>query len=274
MLADAIAAERFRLLRDRSALFWGFCFAPLVAFMLSVAGDLFLRKMIKRPMPGAMVDLTGQVLKSLGDGASIFASLFLLIGAAAVIAGDYRWETWRLLTPRNSRANLLGAKLVVVGEAVFWNLVLLMVMTLGAALVGAAINSKPVFGSATEAGLGAVLGVFSVTWLEAMTLVALAACVSVLTRSTMGAVVACVVARFVQSILASALPALSQHPDWKVYLVPAYSAEVLRAYIAAPLHGGFGGGQAASALAVLLGWIVILTATALALFQRQDLTRE
>ncbi len=29
MLADAITAERFRLLRDRSALFWGFCFAPI-----------------------------------------------------------------------------------------------------------------------------------------------------------------------------------------------------------------------------------------------------
>ncbi|HQR88843.1 MAG TPA: ABC transporter permease, partial [Caulobacter sp.] len=47
MLADAIAAERFRLLRDRSALFWGFGFAPLVGFILAMGGDLFVRTIIK-----------------------------------------------------------------------------------------------------------------------------------------------------------------------------------------------------------------------------------
>jgi ABC-2 type transport system permease protein len=83
MLADAIAAERFRLLRDRSALFWGFCFAPLVGLLLSVGGDLFVRNVIKKPMPGVTVDLVDQVWARVG-GSSTFGALFLMIGAAAI----------------------------------------------------------------------------------------------------------------------------------------------------------------------------------------------
>jgi hypothetical protein len=40
MLADAIAAERFRLPATVS-LFWGFCFAPLITMLFSMAVDLF-----------------------------------------------------------------------------------------------------------------------------------------------------------------------------------------------------------------------------------------
>ena len=36
--------------------------------------------------------------------------MFVLIGAATIYAGDYRWETWRLISARNSRVNLLLAK--------------------------------------------------------------------------------------------------------------------------------------------------------------------
>ncbi|WP_421737427.1 ABC transporter permease subunit [Caulobacter sp.] len=274
MLTDAIAAERFRLLRDRGALFWGFVFAPLAGFLLNIGGDLFVRFVIKRPFPGATIDLTGQVLKALDGGASVFPALFLMIGAAAILAGDYRWETWRLLTPRNSRPNLLLAKLIVVGEAVLWNLVLTAVLSLLASVIGAGINSKAIMISATGAGLGQVAGVFVITWLEAMTLVALAACISVVARSTMGAVVACIVIRFVQSILAGALGAMNPEPTWKTLAIPTYSADLLRHFVTSPSHVGLDSGPVGAAFLVLLGWTALLAAGAVFLFQRQDLTRE
>ncbi len=46
MLADAIAAERFRLSRDRVSLFWGFAFALLVAMLFSIAVDMFTRAVL------------------------------------------------------------------------------------------------------------------------------------------------------------------------------------------------------------------------------------
>ena len=274
MLVDAIAAERFRLLRDRSALFWGFAFAPLIGFMLNVGGELFVRNIIKRPLPGATVDLVGQTLKALGNGASTVSILFLMIGAAAILASDYRWETWRLLTPRNTRPNLLLAKLVVVGEAILWNLLLTVLLALLAAMIGAAINGKAIVVSASGAGLAQVAGALVVTWLEAMTLAALAAGVAVVARSPRAAGVVCLGTRFVQSILAASLPAMSPEPTWKTLAIPAYSADLLRGFVAAPSRAGLDAGPAGWALLVLLAWTALLAAGAVLLFQRQDLTRE
>ncbi|PTS84522.1 MULTISPECIES: ABC transporter permease [unclassified Caulobacter] len=274
MFANAIAAERFRLLRDRSTLFWGFIFAPLVGFFLSIAGDIFLRQLAKKPLTGMPLDLVGQVLKALGSGASVFPALFLAIGAAAVLAGDYRWETWRLLTPRNSRPHLLGAKLVVVGEAILWNLVLTVGLTLLAGVIGASIAGKTLVVSGSGAGLGQIAGVFAVTWLEAMTLASLAAVIAVIARSPMGAVVAVVVVRFVQTILAAGLGAMAPEPTWKTLAIPAYSADLLRGFLAAPNHAGLETGPVGVALLVLLAWAAALAGGAILLFQRQDLTRE
>ncbi len=275
MLADAIAAERFRLLRDRSALFWGFCFAPLVGFVLSVGGDLFLRAVVRKPMPGVTVGLVDQVIKALADGASTFSVLFLMIGAAAVLAGDYRWETWRLLTPRNTRQNLLLAKLIVVGEAIFWSLVLTAVLAAAAAVIGSAISQRPLAFSMFDRNLFDAVGVLAVTWLEAMTLAALAAGVGVLTRSTMGVVIVCLGVRFVQTVLASSLRLLEQgQPSWKLMAIPVYDADLLRATLLDASQLGAPAANAGPALAILAAWVALLTAGAVFLFRRQDLTKE
>lgn len=275
MLADAIAAERFRLLRDRSALFWGFCFAPIVGFMVNVGGDLFLRHVIKKPMPGITIGVIDQMLKALSNGASTFGALFLMIGAAAILAGDYRWETWRLLTPRNTRQNLLLAKLVVVGEAVFWSLLLTAVLSAAAAVIGAGINTKSIALSMYSRNVFDLLGSLAITWLEAMTLASLAACVGVLTRSTMGVVVACLGARFIQTILAGTLRMMEQGPpSWKLLAMPVFDAELLRGALLDPAALGAASGSAGVAFAVLLVWIAALATGAVFLFGRQDLTKE
>ncbi|WP_395443164.1 ABC transporter permease [Caulobacter sp. UC70_42] len=275
MLADAIAAERFRLLRDRSALFWGFCFAPIVGFLLSIGGDLFLHYVVKKPMPGLGIGLLDQMIKALPGGASTFGALFLMIGAAAILAGDYRWETWRLLTPRNTRQNLLLAKLVVVGEAVFWSLALTAVLSAAAAVIGAGINGKVLAVSMFDRNLFDVLGVLAITWLEAMTLAALAACIGVLSRSTMGVVVACLGVRFVQTVLASSLRMMEQgQSSWKLLAIPVYDADLLRASLLEPTMLGQTASSAGAALAMLAVWTALLTTGAVLLFRRQDLTKE
>jgi len=275
MLVDAIAAERFRLLRDRSALFWGFCFAPIVGFVLSIGGDLFLHYMVRKPMPGLGIGLLDQVIKALADGASTFGALFLMIGAAAILAGDYRWETWRLLTPRNTRQNLLLAKLIMVGEAVFWSLVLTAVLSSAASVIGAGINGKALSLSMFDRNLFDVLGVLAVTWLEAMTLAALAACIGVLSRSTMGVVIACLGVRFVQTVLASSLRMMEQgQSSWKLLAIPVYDADLLRATLLNPSMLGGTASSAGAALVMLVVWAAVLTTGAVLLFRRQDLTKE
>jgi ABC-2 type transport system permease protein len=116
--------------------------------------------------------------------------------------------------------------------------------------------------------------VLAVTWLEAMTLASLAAVIAVVARSPMGAVVAVVVVRFVQTLLAAGLGAFTPEPDWKTLAIPAYSADLLRGFVSAPQHAGLETGPVGAALVVLLAWTATLAGGAILLFQRQDLTRE
>ncbi|MBO9557648.1 MAG: ABC transporter permease [Caulobacter sp.] len=270
MLADAIAAERFRLSRDRVALFWGFGFMPLVAMLFSMAGDLFVRLVLRKGVPGeTTVDLANRAMGAVAGASGPITALFLLIGAAAIFAGDYRWETWRLITPRNHRVNLLAAKLIVFAEAAAWSLLLTAVTAVLAGLFGSVVNHGRLVGPPTGF-LGHFAGVFIITWLEVLLIGALAALVGVLTRSTLGAVIAGLVTVFVQSTLAATM----QDTTWKSLAIPAYAGRILKTFLTAPVGFRPEAGPAGLALVLLLVWLVVLAGGATALFRRQDLTKE
>ena len=271
MLADAIAAERFRLVRDRAALFWGFAFAPLATLLFSLAGDIFVRLALKRTIPGVTVDVANKAMGAVAGASGPVTALFLLIGAAAIFAGDYRWETWRLITPRNSRLNLMAAKLVVFAEAAAWSLALTAVTAVVAGLASSVINAATLVAPGSGgAFLGQFAGVFLITWLEVVMIGALAAVIGVLTRSTMGAVIAGLVLVAVQSTLAAA----AQEASWKTLAIPAYAARTLKTFVAAPEGFRPDAGPAGLGLVLLLVWLTVLVAGGLALFRRQDLTKE
>ncbi len=268
MLVDALAAERFRLLKDRGTVFWGVLFAPIAGLVLTIGGELFARRLMKGAPP-IPVDLVGRMVKALAGGASPVMGLFVLILSAAVLAGDYRWETWRLLTPRNGRVNLLLAKLATAAIAVAVSLVL---YALAAALGGlfSAATSGGAFVAYRGEALTDLAGTFAISWLQLVVLVALAALVGVATRSTTGALIVGLVFAATQSMIATWM----HEPSLTALLLPAFSGDLLktallqdRSVVDEPLPW-------AKALAFLLAWAVGLSAAALALFQRQDLTRE
>jgi ABC-2 type transport system permease protein len=271
MLADAIAAERFRLSRDRVSLFWGFAFAPLASMLFSMAGDLFVRLVFHKVIPGQTTDVANRAMGAVAGVSGPITALFLLIGAAAIFAGDYRWETWRLLTPRNSRLNLLAAKLIVFAEAAAWSLLLTAVTAIVAGLFSSVVNLAPVVGpGAGSAFPGQFAGVFLVTWLEILMIGALAATIGVATRSTMGAVIAGLVVVAVQS----GLGATQAETTWKSLAIPAYAGRILKTFVAAPAEARPELGAAGLGLALLVVWVVVLAAAAAVVFKRQDLTRE
>lgn len=269
MLADAISAERFRLLKDRTTLFWGVLFAPIAGLALTVGGELFARRLMKGAPP-IPVDLIGRMVKALAGGASPVAGLFVLILSAAVLAGDYRWETWRLLTPRNGRINLLLAKLTTVAIAVATSLVLYALAAGLGGLFSAATSGGPFVAYQGASALTDLAGAFAVSWLQLMVLAALAAVVGVVSRSTMGALIVGLVFAFLQSIIASQL----HEPTLKALAIPAFSGDLLKTVLLMPRSVTDEPAPWGLALAFLLAWFAGLSALALGLFQRQDLTRE
>ncbi|NGM52499.1 ABC transporter permease subunit [Caulobacter sp. 602-2] len=269
MLADAISAERFRLLKDRGTLFWGVLFAPIAGLVLNIGGELFARSLMKGAPP-IPVDIVGRMVKALAGGASPVVGLFVLILSTAVLAGDYRWETWRLLTPRNGRVNLLLAKLATVAAAVAISLVLYTLAAAVGGLFSAATSGGPLVGYPGGSPLVDLAGTFAISWLQLMVLVALSALVGVVTRSTMGALIVGLAFAAVQSIVASQM----HEPSLKALAIPAFSGDLLKTVLLMPRSVTDEPAPWALALGFLLAWLAGLSAAALALFQRQDLTRE
>jgi ABC-2 type transport system permease protein len=237
-----------------------------------MAGDLFVRIVLRRGVAGeTTVDLANRAMGAVAGASGPITALFLLLGAAAIFAGDYRWETWRLITPRNSRINLLTAKLIVFAEVAAWSLLLTAVTAVLAGLFGGVTNHSTLVGPAAgPAFVGQYAGVMLVTWLEVLVIGGLAALIGVLTRSTLGAVIAGLVIVSVQSTLAATLHAAT----WKALLIPAFAGRTLKTFLAAPAEVRPDGGPAGLALVFLLAWLVILAGGAAALFRRQDLTKE
>lgn len=271
MLADAIRAEAYKFLRNRGALFWGFCAPPMAFLFFNLALTTYLNMRMRLP---ESVDIGRQVLQALGLGGSSFFQIFFVAGAASLFASEYRWETWRLQTPRNSRFNLLLAKFTVYGGGVALSLLGLGLGAFLNAIYAAAFGAVPAAPGA-DFPLAAT-GVFLATWAELLVLGAFTALVAVASRAVIGALMAGICFSFAQGIAMAII-----HP-WEAPLrwlgaLPSMDAYLLRAWITGQeiaLGIAADPARALTAMAILAAWLLLAGGLALACFQRQDLPRE
>ena len=289
MLADAFAAERLRFFKARGTLFWSLGFVPLIGIGIGLIQGLLMRALLaKAAAQGAdaasltrnPVSLLNQAVDSVSGSNFFIVQLFFLIAGSAILAGDYRWETWRFLTQRNTRANLLLAKLATFGLATAIGLALLAVGGMIAGLISAGLTGGGVEWARTGGDpLKPLVGVFAIAWLEMMAVGALAAVVAVATRAGLAALLVPVGVWIVQGFTLSQVQRGFENPlsPPLPYLAgfPALDADMLKAALTPPetvMAGSVGNWPVA--LAALLLWIAGLTGLAIWLFQRQDLTRE
>ena len=289
MLADAFAAERLRFFKARGTLFWSLGFVPVASILIAVIQALFVRAMTARfasQAGAAAAELARQpvlllkpVLTAVSDSNFFLVQLFFLIGAAAIMAGDYRWETWRLLTPRNTRANLLLGKLATFGVLAAVGIALLAVAGLIGALLSAAITGSGVrWTGEGDAGLKSLFGLYFIAWMEMMVLGALATVIAIATRAGLAAMLVPVGVWIVQALALSKLApgfADPMHPPATYILgFPALAADHLKSALTPAMPGFTPPTDWPLSVLALTLWIVALAALAVWLFQRQDFTRE
>lgn len=289
MLADAFAAERLRFFKARGTLFWSLCFVPIISVLLGLLQGFTLRMVnIKASSQGARdldlirtpVAFLEQAVDAVSGSNFFIMQLFFLIAGSAILAGDYRWETWRFLTPRNTRTNLLLAKLATFGLATVIGLVLLAVGGMLAGLVSAGLTGGPVTWAKPEGyTLTQFAGIFAIAWLEMMALGALAAVIAVATRAGLAALLVPVgvwiFQGFFVSLVSKGFEGPLRPPLQYMASLPVLDADLLKAALTPAAELGTAGPvNWPVALAALLAWIVGLTALAVWLFRRQDLTRE
>lgn len=286
MLADAIRSETWRLLQNRTAVFWSIVFVPVISLVLAIGGFLFLQS----KMDGAMqtlppelklnaraVDLGQSLVDAAGALAHPAVLAFLLIGAATVFAGDYRWETWRLITARNSRPNLIMGKAGAVKLLTLAGLALLLVANLGADVAKGLIFGRSfAFGfggdEARSFGLLALL-----SYVRAVQFLLLSLLAATVTRSLLAALFVPLVIGVGQFFLAKMSPLFGwQMGDWATMLLfPGEGYELLKVLVQGGMEAALvPAGAAWRALTGLALWSFAPFFLALWWFQRQDLSKE
>lgn len=284
MMIDAFRAETFRLSRNRMTLFWSVVFVPVLGLLLTVAGNMFLKQRMgeitdARLPPGMLqggeLHLGAALISASSDLAGAMVLLFVLIGLATLFAGDYRWETWRLIRARDTRPALILGK-VSAGK-------LLVIVALSAALVSAltgeflkaVIFERPISMTVSGGEAGDFGLLLLVAYLRAIQVAMLALLAAVATRSLLAAMIAPLAITIGQFFLMQTMPVLGWTPEqWAPQLlIPGLAADSLKAAIA----GGMGAPSSAvvwKAVLSLALWILGPLAAAIALFERQDLSKE
>lgn len=290
MLVDAIRAEGFRLLKNRTALFWSLLFVPIISLAIGaltnfvlkgsetkILGDEKMPPELKAALGRGTLDMADALVTAAGNLANPLVLLFVLIGAATLYAGDYRWETWRLISARNSRVNLLLAKLAVVALLALAAMGFMLLGSVLENLIKAAVFERTLTFALTGEAAGRFVGFFGLSWLRIIQFAMMGMLAAVVTRSLLAALFVPLVVGVAQFFTPQMLGPMGVMPDaWLSMLVnPGASIDAIRAVIA--------GGEVAGALPdglVLKAWIsvglwtLVPLAGALAWFRKQDLSKE
>lgn len=293
MLTDAIRAEAFRFSKNRMAVFWSVLFVPLLLLAISTMVQVITKarsaEMTKALPPeltaeggplatSGPLDLGQALVGQAAELANPILLLFVLIGAATIFAGDYRWETWRLISARNSRLNLVLGKVVVLLAVVMTALVASLAFGMIGELIKAAIFARPLtFGfGAEEAGQFGSLVVLMVTRVMQFTMMGLLA--AAVTRSLLAALFVPLVVAIGQFFLMQSFFQFGWGAPGDLHsqlLIPGLATDSLKGLIergadAGPALDGIAW-KAALSLAL---WTVGPLVAAVAWFQRQDLSKE
>ncbi|HRJ63672.1 hypothetical protein [Brevundimonas sp. UBA2416] len=290
MLVDAIRAEGFRLSKNRTALFWSLLFVPIISLAIGaltnfvlkgsetkILGDEKMPPELKAALGRGTLDMADALVTAAGNLANPLVLLFVLIGAATLYAGDYRWETWRLISARNSRVNLLLAKLAVVALLALAAMGFMLLGSVLENLIKAAVFERTLTFALTGEAAGRFIGFFGLSWLRIIQFAMMGMLAAVVTRSLLAALFVPLVVGVAQFFTPQMLGPMGVMPDaWLSMLVnPGASIDAIQAVIA--------GGEVAGALPdglVLKAWVSVglwtlaPLAGALAWFRKQDLSKE
>lgn len=282
MLADAVRAETWRMMRNRTALFWSALFVPVSAFLLTLlAGWLTRGNEAVLAEAGARLGIAPTALdlgeRLAGHAADLAGGpllLFVLIGAATVFAGDYRWETWRLIRARNRRINLILGKVAAVALLILMAMIAMLAAAMAAEPIRAAMLGRGVTFAMDRERLGAVLALFGLGWLRILQFMMIGLFAAVLTRSLMAALFIPLVLGAAQAMAAPMLMGLlGVMPDsWTMQLLlPGQAFDVLKGAV---IDAEAPAALLARAWTGLILWTLLPLAAAIALFERQDLSKE
>lgn len=282
-MLDALSAETMKLRRHKATWFlvWGYpiicTLVVLIAIALGLARDLPADK----PSLARWIEGTTVVW----DFARNLNGRYLIASYVAVVfAGEYGWNTWKLIIPHRARTTLIGAKYVVPLLLLLVAFVLTAILTVIGTLAEDMLTGDVTPAALTTGGILKVHGKDALTTLAPVLVTfAYASLAAVLVRSTIAALIIGIVATTIEQIIFNAGPALSLYffaPVQALYhALPGYHLANLGSWIDKgvalkaifPAGGGTVALSWATSLIVVTAWVGVLIASTFAIFRRQDI---
>jgi ABC-type transport system involved in multi-copper enzyme maturation permease subunit len=282
-MLDALAAERLKLTRHKATWFlvWLYPILFLVIFAISIAVGLAHSGDPSKPVTVASWIQQTALIWKLPD--QTIGRILIAAYVAVVFAGEYGWNTWKLVVPHRSRASLVAAKLAMIFLLLFAALALTAAISLLCTWLEGVARGRAVPDGVTAAaildahGRGALSGL--APFLFTLASISLAA---VLTRSMVAALVIGVVIAIVEKLFVQLGPFLAPYAPgivWALYhALPGYHLVNLASWISDGVAhpAPFPDGRTVAldwttSLAVSAAWIAALTAGTFAAFRRQDI---
>lgn len=283
-MLDGFAAEWLKLHRHRAT--WGLVWIlPLgltVLYLVFIGVEFAGGSMSSDDSPTAeswMVDAASIWFVP----ASTFGRYLIVAFAAVAIAGEYGWNTWKLIVPHRSRAALIAGKFAIVLALLLIAYVVTGILMGLFAFLQASITDRGIPAGVSLSGLLSAHWLGFLQALPALLLtVGYAALAAVLTRSMVATLIVGIVIVTIEGLLVSYAPVLALYMPRLVsalfHALPGYHLANLGQWIAqgAPRTIPFATGEVVSlgwpvSLAVVSGWIVALNAATFVRFQRQDI---
>ena len=282
-MRDAIAAEWMKLARHRAA--WGLVWIwaigvtafGLLAIMIDVAngpGD----SGGPRSAAAWIGNMTG-LWQAPGQAFGRY-----LIGAfvAVAFAGEYGWNTWKLIVPHRARSSLIAAKYACAVALLFCGFVLAALLFNLLGWIEDVITGDPIPPGITAAALARAHGLGALAALPPILLTtAYVSLAAILTRSTVAALVIGLVVTTAEQAFRGLAPMLEPYApgliDGLYRLLPGYHLANLAGWIGGngvlqiPFPSGPFSMPVAASAAILAGWIVLLVALTFTSFRRQDI---
>jgi ABC-type transport system involved in multi-copper enzyme maturation permease subunit len=279
---DALAAEALKFSRHKATWFlvWIYPIGLVAIFLLMMSGNLVSDGPPEQPQLQKWLEDTALVWGAPGN---TLGRYLLAAFAAVVFAGEYGWNTWKLIVPHRGRSSLIAAKYTLI------LLLFLATFTLSAIItVLGSMLEDVISGDTLPAGItvGALLEVHGKAALASLApgLVTLgyASLAAILTRSTIAALVISIVAITVEQLAFNFAPVFDMRAPGLVWIL----THVLPGYHLANIETWIGTGASlvtplpksgvvtlsvATSAAAAAAWIVGLVALVFASFRRQDI---
>lgn len=280
-MLDAISAEAMKFRRHRAT--WGLVWIwPIgVVFLLSMA----ILIQVAKGEVGRPETVAGWI-----DDAADFWQLaaepmgrcLICAFVAVVFAGEYGWNTWKLIVPHRARNSLIAAKYVVA-------LALLICGFTSGALLFNLLNwlKDLATGTPIPAGItaGALLQVHGLAFLAAlgpiMFTAAYTSLAAILTRSTIAALVIGLVVTTLERLFRYFAPMLEPHAPGLIGLLyqvlPGYHLANLGTWLTeghvleVPFPSGLFSMAPMASLAIVAAWTLCLIVLTFRVFRRQDI---